>query len=109
MPRQVHIEFEGFPYPVIDWANRLNRTVTSPVARDKALPLETLDECCVRSGFRIRRWLPTGNPSHLFVGTPSSNPVAGMARLQNPQRRRDLARHHQAQRRFGEPLPTGPH
>ncbi|MEN9632562.1 MAG: hypothetical protein RL077_966, partial [Verrucomicrobiota bacterium] len=31
-----------------------------PVASDRALPLETLDECCVRSGFRIRRWLPTG-------------------------------------------------
>jgi len=51
MPRQVHIEFEGLPYPFIDWANRLNRIVTSPVASDKALPLEILDECCVRSSF----------------------------------------------------------
>ena len=40
-----------------------------PVASDRVLPLETLDECCVRSGFRIRRWLPTGNPNHLFIGT----------------------------------------
>ncbi len=79
----------------MSWANRRKRIVTSPVVSDKALPLETLNECCVRSGFRIRRWLRTENPSHLFVGTPSSNPVAGMARLQNPQRRRYLARHHQ--------------
>jgi len=74
---------------VIGWANQRNRIVTSPVASDRALPLETLDECCVRSGFRIRRWLLTGNPNHsssrLFVGTPSSNPVAGMARLQIPK------------------------
>ena len=52
------------------WANRRNRIVTSPVASDRALPLETLDECCVRSGFRIRRWLPTGNPSHSSSGRP---------------------------------------
>jgi len=35
--------------------------------------------------------------------------MAGMARLQNPQRRFYLARYPQEQRRFGEPLPTGPH
>ena len=97
MPRQVHIEFEGalsgHGLPVMGWANRRNRIITSPVARDKALPLETLDECSERSRFRVRRWLPTENPSHLFVGTPSSNPVAGMARLQNPQRRCFMARH----------------
>ena len=51
------------------WANRRNRIVTSPVASDRALPLETLNECSVRSGFRIRQWLPTGNLSHLFVET----------------------------------------
>jgi hypothetical protein len=54
---------------VMGEANRRKRSVTSPVASDRALPLETLDECCVRSGFRIRRWLPTGNPNHLFIGT----------------------------------------
>ena len=39
---------------VMGEANRRKRSVTSPVASDRALPLETLDECCVRSGFRIR-------------------------------------------------------
>ena len=69
MPRQDHIEFKKGPYPVMGWANRRNRIVASPVVSNRALPLETLDECYVGSGFRIRRWLPTGNPSHLFVET----------------------------------------
>ena len=93
---------------VMGWANRRNRSITSPVASDRALPLETLNECCGRSGFRIRRWLPTGNLSHsssgLFVGTLRRDSSSGRPRptrwrewlgSRTPQRRCFMARHPQ--------------
>ncbi len=47
------------------------------------------------SGDGCAREILVTSSSRLFVGTPSSNPVARMARLQNPQRRCYLARYPQ--------------
>jgi hypothetical protein len=53
MPRQVRIEFEESLYRVMACGNRRNRILASPDGADECLFLETLGECCERSGFRI--------------------------------------------------------
>ncbi len=94
------------PYPVLAWAQRQKRMLASPVGSDRSLFAETLDECHVRSGFRIWRWLLKGDRARLFVGTPSVHPVAGKASLQNLHRRRLLAVHPPQQSRFGDRHPS---
>jgi REP element-mobilizing transposase RayT len=102
MPRQVRIEFEGALYHVMARGNQRNRIFASPDGGDESLFLETLDECCERSGFRIWAWVLMGNHYHLLIETPSANLVAGMAWLQNTYTRRFNSRHGQWGRLFGD-------
>jgi REP element-mobilizing transposase RayT len=77
MPRQVRIEFEGGLYHVMALGNQRNRIFASPDGGDESLFLETLGECCERSGFRIWSWVLMGNHYHLIIKTPSVNLVDG--------------------------------
>jgi REP element-mobilizing transposase RayT len=102
MPRQVRIEFEGAIYHVMARGNQRNRIFASPDGGDENLFLQTLGECCERTGFRIWAWVLMGNHYHLLVETPSANLVAGMAWLQNTYTRRFNSHHRQWGRLFGD-------
>jgi REP element-mobilizing transposase RayT len=102
MPRQVRIEFEEALYHVMARGNQRNRIFASPDGGDESLFLETLGECCERSGFRIWAWVLMGNHYHLLIETPSANLVDGMAWLQNTYTRRFNCRHRQWGRLFGD-------
>jgi REP element-mobilizing transposase RayT len=93
MPRQVRIEFEGALYRVMACGNRRYRIFAPPYGGDECLFLETLGECCERSGVRIWASVLMGNHNHLIIETPSANLVAGMAWLQSPYTRRFDSRH----------------
>jgi len=91
------------------WVGRSRENGWSPrpsEAIDRSLFTETLDECHVRSGFRIWQRLLKGDRAHLFVGTPSVHPVAGRASLQNLHRRRLLAVHPPQRHHFGDRHPS---
>jgi REP element-mobilizing transposase RayT len=77
MPQQVRIEFEGAIYHVMARGNQRNRIFASPDGGDESLFLETLGECCERSGFRIWAWVLIGRHYHILIETPSANPFAG--------------------------------
>jgi putative transposase len=49
---------------------------------DRELFLKTLDEACVRCGWRIHAFVLMGNHYHLLLETPEANLVAGMKWLQ---------------------------
>ena len=102
MPRQVRIEFEGSLYRVMACGNQRNRIFAPPYGGDEGLFLETLGECCERSGVRIWAWVLMGNHCHLLIETPSANLVAGMAGLQSPYTRRFDSRHGPWGRLFGD-------
>ena len=44
--------------------------------RDHDIFLDTLDEACVRTGWRIHAFVLMGNHYHLLVETPEANLVA---------------------------------
>jgi REP element-mobilizing transposase RayT len=81
--------------------NQRNCIFASPDGGDESLFLETLGECCERSGFRIWAWVLMGNHHHLIIETPSANLVAGMAWLQDTYTRRFNSSHSQWGRLFG--------
>ena len=86
MPRQVRIEFEWALYHVMARGNQRNRIFASPDGGDESLFLETLGECCERSGLRIWAWVLMGNHYHLLIETPSGNLVASMLGSSNQNR-----------------------
>jgi hypothetical protein len=105
----------GAPGPVIgclSWVGLTGETGLSP------RPSEAIGHCPCKlwmnaagvpvseSGDDCPREILVTSSSGLFVGTPSSNPVAGMARLQNPQRRCYPARHAQLLRRSANSYPS---
>ena len=102
MPRHVRIEYEGALYHVMARGNRRNSIFASPDGADEALFLETLGECCERTGFQIWAWVLMGNHYHLLLETPSANLVEGMAWLQNTYTRRFNSRHREWGRLFGD-------
>ena len=50
---------------------------------DRRFFLHTLSEAVGRTGWRVHAWVLMGNHYHLFIETPQTNLMAGMARLQN--------------------------
>lgn len=102
MPRQVRIQYEGAFYHVMARGNRRNRIFASPDGDDEELFLETLGDCCGRTGFRVWAWVLMRNHYHLLIETPAANLVEGMGWLQNTYTRRFNARHREWGRLFGD-------
>ena len=63
--------------------------------RDCETFLDTLDEACTRTGWRVHAFVLMGNHYHLLVETPEPNLVAGMKWLQGTYTQRFNARHKQ--------------
>ena len=50
--------------------------------RDCKTFIDTLDEVCVKTGWRVHAFVLMGNHYHLLLETPEANLVAGMKWLQ---------------------------
>jgi len=80
MPRKPRIEYAGAVYHVMSRGNGDDPIFWSDA--DRELFLKTLDEACVRCGWRIHAFVLMGNHYHLLLETPEANLVAGMKWLQ---------------------------
>lgn len=91
MPRKPRVEFEGAVYHVVSRGNRQGAIYLDD--KDCAVFLDTLDEACRRTGWRIHAYVLMGNHYHLLMETPHANLVAGMKWLQGTYTQRFNARH----------------
>jgi len=91
MPRKPRIEFEGAVYHIVSRGNR-----QEPIFQDDqdcGIFLDTLDEACRRTGWRVHAYVLMGNHYHLLLETPHANLVAGMKWLQGTYTQRFNVRH----------------
>jgi len=93
MPRKPRVEYEGAIYHVMSRGNRQEAIYKDD--RDHEIFLDTLDEACVRTGWRIHAFVLMGNHYHLLLETPEANLVAGMKWLQGTYTQRFNSRHKQ--------------
>jgi REP element-mobilizing transposase RayT len=98
--RSIRIEYPGAFYHVMARGNRREAIFRSDP--DRQLFLETLNDACTMTGWRVHAWVLMRNHYHLFVETPEANLVAGMQWLQNAFTRRFNARHRVWGRLFGD-------
>lgn len=91
MPRKPRVEFEGAVYHIVSRGNRQGKIYLDD--QDCAIFLDTLDEACKRTGWRIHAYILMGNHYHLLLETPHANLVAGMKWLQGTYTQRFNARH----------------
>jgi REP element-mobilizing transposase RayT len=91
MPRKPRVEFEGAVYHIVSRGNRQGAIYLDD--RDCGIFLDTLDEACKRTGWRIHAYVLMGNHYHLLLETPHANLVAGMRWLQGTYTQRFNARH----------------
>jgi REP element-mobilizing transposase RayT len=91
MPRKPRVEFEGAVYHVVSRGNRQGAIYLDD--KDCGIFLDTLDEACKRTGWRIHAYVLMGNHYHLLLETPHANLVAGMKWLQGTYTQRFNARH----------------
>ena len=76
MARKLRVEYEGAIYHVINRGDR-----REPIFRDdkdRLLFLETLEEACRKTDWRVHAWCLMLNHFHLVIETPKANLVAGM-------------------------------
>jgi REP element-mobilizing transposase RayT len=76
MARKLRVEYAGAVYHVMNRGDR-----REPIFRDdkdRVLFLETLAECCGKTGWEVQALCLMGNHFHLVVETPQGNLVAGM-------------------------------
>ena len=91
MARPLRIEYPGAVYHVMARGNHGQPIFTDDPDRKRFL--ETLEEACQRTGWRIHAYVLMGNHYHLLVETPEANLVAGMKWLQSTYTLRYNARH----------------
>jgi REP element-mobilizing transposase RayT len=91
MARPLRIEYAGAVYHVMARGNQ-----GQPIFRDdqdRRRFLETLEEACRKTGWRVHAYVLMGNHYHLLVETPEGNLVAGMKWLQGTYTQRHNRRH----------------
>ena len=108
MARKPRIEYPGAFYHVMSRGNR--REAIYRDDHDCRIFLDTLEEACNRTGWRVHAFVLMGNHYHLLLETPEANLVAGMKWLQGTYTSRFNARHklwgHLFQGRY-KALPVG--
>ncbi len=80
MARPLRIEFAGATYRVMAPGNQGRAIFLDD--RDRRRFLETVEEACGKTGWRIHAYLVMGNHYHLLVEMPEANLVSGMKWLQ---------------------------
>ena len=91
MPRSVRIQYPGAMYHVMCRGDRQEEIFLD--RRDREVFLDTLAECCERTGFRIHSYVLMTNHYHLLVETPEANLVEGMKWFQGTYTARFNTRH----------------
>jgi REP element-mobilizing transposase RayT len=91
MARPIRIEYAGAAYHVMARGNQGQAIFADDLDRKRWL--ETLEEACEKTGWRIHAWVMMGHHYHLLVETPEGNLVAGMKWLQGTYTQRYNARH----------------
>jgi len=91
MARQARIEYEGAYYHVMSRGDR--REAIFEDAEDREMFMQTLGECCERSGWRVYAWVLMSNHYHWVLQTPAGNLVEGMRWFQNTYTRRFNTKH----------------
>ncbi|MBM4152451.1 MAG: transposase [Kiritimatiellaceae bacterium] len=86
MGRNPRIEFEGAVYHVMSRGNHQEAVFLDD--HDNRIFLDTLDEACSRTGWRIHAFVLMGNHYHLLIETPNPNLVDGMRWLQGTYTKR---------------------
>ena len=76
MARKFRVEYPGAMYHVMNRGDR--RELIFKDDKDRVLFLETLAECCGKTGWEVQALCLMGNHFHLVVETPQGNLVAGM-------------------------------
>ena len=91
MPRQPRIEYAGACYHVMSRGDR-----QEAIFRDRAdriLFLETLEQACSRTGWRIHCYVLLDNHYHFLLETPEPNLVVGMQWFQSTYTKRFNVKH----------------
>lgn len=92
MARSVRIEYAGAVYHIMCRGDRKENIFHCNA--DRVLFLETLAECCKRTGFRVHAYVLMPNHYHLLLETPEPNLVDGMKWFQGTYTQRFNCRHH---------------
>src|ERR1043166_429740 len=98
--RSIRIEYPGAFYHVMARGNRREAIFRSDP--DRQLFLETLNDACTITGWRVHAWVLMRNHYHLQLETPCGRLVEGMKWLQNTYNPRFNPRHHLWGRLFGD-------
>ena len=91
MARRPRIEYAGAVYHVMSRGDRQEAIFRDD--KDRVMFLDTLEEACSRTGWRVHAFCLMGNHYHLLIETPEANLVAGMKWLQGTYTQRFNARH----------------
>ena len=91
MPREPRVEYAGAVYHVMSRGNRQQAIFRTD--QDRETFLDTLDEACGRTGWKVHAFVLMGNHYHLLLETPEANLVVGMQWLQSTYTKRFNARH----------------
>jgi len=91
MPRKPRVEYAGAIYHVMSRGNRQEAIFRDD--RDCGIFLDTLNEACGRTGWRVHAFCLMGNHYHLVLETPEANLVDGMKWLQGTYTQRFNGRH----------------
>src|SRR3989475_12435201 len=74
--RKLRVQYPGAIYHLMNRGDR-----REPIFKDdadRARFLETLGQCCVKTGWQVHAWCLMNNHFHLVMETPKANLVAGM-------------------------------
>src|SRR5882724_11633231 len=91
MARPLRIQYSGAVYHIMARGSRGQRIFAD--VQDRKRFLETLEEACQRTGWRIHAYVLMNNHYHQRVETPEGNLVAGMKWLQSAYTQRYNSRH----------------
>jgi len=91
MARKPRVEYEGAVYHVMSRGDRQNLICRDH--RDREIFMDTLDEACVRHGWRVHAYVLMDNHYHMLLETPEPNLVNGMKWLQGTYTQRINSRH----------------
>jgi putative transposase len=76
MARQLRVEYEGAIYHVMNRGDRQEPIFIDE--KDREIFLQTLGECCRKTGWQVHTYCLMLNHFHLILETPQANLIAGM-------------------------------
>jgi len=76
MARKLRVEYGGAVYHLLNRGDRREPIVFDD--QDRTRFVETLGECCAKTGWQVHAYVLMSNHFHLVVETPQANLVSGM-------------------------------